>query len=514
MKWLNPTILSIIPALAIIPVLILIGQGFHDGGSYLLIRVITSAFNPSKSILLLKSTWDGLQITVCIAFIGWLLSIILGFLLGLISSSVIWKILNGPKICAPLMRKILSIPRSIHEILWSLLLLQIMGLNGLVGILAILIPYSSLTARVISDQIDTIDIKSLRAIRQTGGNPFSIIITAILPKIIPLLISYGGYRLECSLRSATILGIFGFGGIGTDIQLSLQSLEFNEMWTSIWIIGIFIILLEHILGWYRRKFCFSPQAIRLILFSPIIGGIIFIACIIRLKQLDIDILVSPNFNSIYWPSINEIINAINELPLLNLTFSTLILTIFTSGIVIGIPAVGILLWPTRYGQIIQSSIWSIMRIIPPPLTALLLLLISTPGFAVAALALSIQNIGIMGRFLKEKIQTNGDKKLKAFQTYGVSKNSAWLYGCLVENSSSYLSYAAYRADVILRETAIVGLVGGTGLGWQLMESLSSFNWAEVLVLITIYSMLTISGEILSKEISNFWLLDKYKAYLQ
>ena len=57
-----------------------------------------------------------------------------------------------------------------------------------------------------------------------------------------------------------------------------------------------------------------------------------------------------------------------------------------------------------------------------------------------------------------------------------------------------MAYAAYRTDVILRETAGIGLVGGAGLGWQLFESLSSFNWAEIMVLICVYCILTVTGE--------------------
>jgi phosphonate transport system permease protein len=58
-----------------------------------------------------------------------------------------------------------------------------------------------------------------------------------------------------------------------------------------------------------------------------------------------------------------------------------------------------------------------------------------------------------------------------------------------------LAYAAYRSDVILRDTAVVGLVGGAGLGWQMMEALSSFHWALVTWLIVVYAALTLTGEV-------------------
>jgi phosphonate transport system permease protein len=61
----------------------------------------------------------------------------------------------------------------------------------------------------------------------------------------------------------------------------------------------------------------------------------------------------------------------------------------------------------------------------------------------------------------------------------------------------YLAYGAYRADVMLRETVVVGLVGAAGLGSQLLESLSAFAWDQVLALVAVYALLTLAGEELS-----------------
>ncbi|MDP6852224.1 MAG: hypothetical protein QGH52_06030 [Prochlorococcaceae cyanobacterium ETNP1_MAG_8] len=63
---------------------------------------------------------------------------------------------------------------------------------------------------------------------------------------------------------------------------------------------------------------------------------------------------------------------------------------------------------------------------------------------------------------------------------------------------------AYRADVILRETVVVGMVGGTGLGWQLIESLGSFNWAQVCVLIAVFTALTLIGESITDRLRYHW----------
>ena len=91
---------------------------------------------------------------------------------------------------------------------------------------------------------------------------------------------------------------------------------------------------------------------------------------------------------------------------------------------------------------------------------------------------------------------------------GSNKKSATLYGILAPKANSYLAYASYRTDVVLRETAIVGAVGGVGLGWQLQESLSSFDWAQVIVITSVFAILTISGEFLCDISRQYWLRTK------
>jgi len=182
-----------------------------------------------------------------------------------------------------------------------------------------------------------------------------------------------------------------------------------------------------------------------------------------------------------------------------------LLTLLASGIAIGTPPLAMMLWPSRLGIEVQSFIWALLRLIPPPLSLLLLLLSCQPSIAVAAIALGAYNLGVMGRLLKEGLEEQGNSCWKALQSSGAGAHSSWLYGCLSAQSPSYLAYAAYRTDVILRETVVVGLVGGTGLGWQLIESLGSFNWAQVILLLIVFATITLTGESLSDYTRHRWL---------
>ena len=507
MRKLIPStpIITILPALALIPVLTDVLIGVHNGGGNILFEFFSASLHPSLEQTVILSAWKGLQITIATALLSWVISTFGGMILGVISSNTFWQIFESSQWKAILIRRILAIPRSIHELIWGLLLLQVFGIGPWIAIIAICIPYSSLVARVISDQIDSLDHGRLIALKHSGASPFASITTALLPPMIPVINSYGSYRLECALRGATILGVFGMGGIGTEMQLTFQSLEFTEMWTSLWMLGGVMLILEKILSWWRKAPSSPNRSERQLLISIGVMLTSVLISLIWLQVLDINLATNLNWHPIGLPTIADIKNSFHELSWIDLISNTLLMTLLSAGIAIGIPPLGMILWPTKLGGAIQSSIWLLLRLIPPPLSALLLLLCTNPSISVAALALGLQNLGIMGRLLKEGVSHQSKDLYTAIHSSGSGKRLAWLYGHLSLQSKSYLAYAAYRTDVILRETAVVGVVGGVGLGWQLQESLSSFDWAQVALVTTAYSTLTLIGETISEKARQYWL---------
>jgi phosphonate transport system permease protein len=135
----------------------------------------------------------------------------------------------------------------------------------------------------------------------------------------------------------------------------------------------------------------------------------------------------------------------------------------------------------------------------------LLLFVLQPGLLTGALALGLHNLGILGRLLLEAVETSGGGCEQALVVSGSGQRLALLYGRFSGLARSYLAYGAYRADVILRESLVVGLVGATGLGSQLLEALSSFAWDQLAALVLAYAALTLVGEDLSDRARRHWL---------
>ncbi len=559
------------PALVLIPVLGLLPGLVHGGGFDLLAEFVQAAFTPSLDPLVVGSAIKGLGITVGIALLGWAASGLLGLALALASSRQVWVTYCGQVWPANLLRRLLALPRSIHELLWGLLLLQVVGLQPAVAIAAIAIPYGALIARVLGDQIDALPSGALAALRCSGVAAPQALLTALGPPLLPGLLSYGGYRLECALRSATLLGVFGLGGLGTELKLCLQSLQFHELWTGLWLLLVVMLLLETALAGLRRRWLMPrrlglgssssgnprleagaaqgsgsgralapwapagpglgdsdpacPGPLRSSPLGPESGTgaghrgqgraprpdklgrrgremvLALVVMVPLLVWLARGMGVHP-LGLLHWQPLPNLGGAswasVLDLPWPQLVGTTLLLTLVAAGLAVGLaPLLLLVIAPWPWARPLLQLAWALARLWPPPLSALLLLLLLKPGLVTAALALGFHNLGILGRLLLESSDDSQAPAEGALQGAGVGPRLALFYGRFSGLARSYLAYGAYRADVMLRESVVVGLVGAAGLGTQLLESLSSFAWDQLLALVGVYALLTLVGEDLS-----------------
>ena len=113
----------LLPALVLLPVLALLPGISHGGGWELVGQFAAAALRPSLDPLVLGSVLGGLAVTGGIALLGWAASLALGLVLGIASSRVVWRSCCGSAAPAGWIRRLLALPRSIHELLWGLLLL-------------------------------------------------------------------------------------------------------------------------------------------------------------------------------------------------------------------------------------------------------------------------------------------------------------------------------------------------------------------------------------------------------
>ena len=114
-------------------------------------------------------------------------------------------------------RRFSVIVRSIHELFWALLLIQVFGLGPTTGILAIALPYAGIFAKVFAEMIDEADLAAVRVL-PIGTSVLSSFAFARLPELAERFKTYTLYRLECGLRSTLVLGFIGLPTIGFHLE--------------------------------------------------------------------------------------------------------------------------------------------------------------------------------------------------------------------------------------------------------------------------------------------------------
>ena len=500
-----PPLLLLLPALVLVPLALLLPLACHGGGWELIGSFAAAALQPTLDPQVLRALLGGVAVTCAVALVSWAASVLLGLALGIASAQVVWLSLSGRTWPADLLARLLAIPRSIHELIWGLLLLQLIGLEPAVAVAAIAIPYGALVARVVRDLLDALPRQGLQALLSAGVPAPAALLTALGPPLLPGLLSYGGYRLECALRSATLLGVFGLGGLGNDLLLSLQSLQFHDLWSGLWLLLAVMLPLELVIGRLRRHWgmparlslktqgAVGRQARQML---ALLGALLVTAAAAAswLRVNPLQLLrwqPLPPQDPAGWA-------AAMALPWPALISSTLLLTLTAACLAVGSgPLLLLLSAPWRWGRWLLQLGWMLGRLWPPPLTALLLLFVLKPGLLPAALALGFHNLGILGRLLHEAVGSADPGAEQALRAAGTGPRLALLYGRFSGVARAYLAYGAYRSDVMLRETVVVGLVGASGLGSQLRESLSAFAWQQIALLLVAYALLTLLGEDLS-----------------
>lgn len=485
--------------------------------------------------------------TLAFAVCGTALSLVVGLVGGIACSQVWWRVCWPGAIGQTLwfsLRGLLAIPRAIHELIWGLLLLSVLGLDSMVGVLAIAIPFGTITAKVFSEILDETPTEPLASLVNSGIRPGIAFVYGLLPQALPNLISYGFYRFECSLRAAAVLGVIGAGGLGYQIFLSLKSLQYEQLWTGFYAlillngaVDFWSAKLRRTMGFVsrmdlarkrertvtassnpvaeRRRHHDSSRQRKPRLFMWLSWSAIAAAIPLSFGYLNIDWSRWGRARSLFadiaaqvTPEqvLPEFSFSLVPIALQTIAMSVLAITLAgLGGIVFSFPAAqnfflpgGLLRsagemqrWGYGHAMMLGSRLILLgARAIPAPILALVILFGMFPSILPGALALAIHNFGILGRLMAEVNENLPDGPVRALRSLGAASSSVVFYGILPANFSRFLAYILYRWEVCLRETVIVGLVGAGGLGRLMTEQLSSFDYSGLAATLSVFILLT------------------------
>jgi len=181
----------------------------------------------------------------------------LGTLLGvIICVPAIWfgalNITPFKPITYPIGRFMMTMSRSIHEIVWALFFVAVLGLGALPGIFAIAVRSVGFIAKMSAEAIEDIELGPLDAIRATGANRFQVLLFAILPQVLPQVIGVILFEWEINIRRSAILGLVGAGGLGLVFFRQMNTYNYHGVTTVILAI-LGIIIIGEIVSHFTRK---------------------------------------------------------------------------------------------------------------------------------------------------------------------------------------------------------------------------------------------------------------------
>jgi phosphonate transport system permease protein len=186
--------------------------------------------------------------TISIGLWGTLMAAIVSVPLGIMASD---------NVCPPWMvfpvRRLLDALRAINEVVFALIFVVAVGLGPFAGVMALFVHTTGTLGKLFSEAIETIDAGPVEGIRATGASKLQEIIFGVIPQVLPLWTSYALYRFEANVRSASVLGIVGAGGIGVSLYQSFRSFKYPKVCAILIILILSVAIIDTLSAKLRQK---------------------------------------------------------------------------------------------------------------------------------------------------------------------------------------------------------------------------------------------------------------------
>jgi phosphonate transport system permease protein len=389
-----------------------------------------------------------------------------------------------------------SFLRSVHELFWALLFLQFLGLNAGTGVLAIALPYAGIFAKVFAEILDQADPAPLKALPEGSGR-LARLFYGRVPSVWADLKSYTSYRVECGLRSSAVLGFVGLPTLGFHLEAFFRAGSYAEMAA---LLMLFYLLIATLRLWLR------PRLLPLYLAAAIalLAGPVDISFGNAVRFFTHDIIPYPlrapeitgdrrlgELGRWLWALLRD-----QALPGLAATLVLSQIALVATGLVAlaTFPLISRQFFgrPARW---LGHAFMVVLRSTPEYVLCYVFLQLWGPSMLPAIAALSLHNGAIIGTLTGRHADTFALRP-------GAPKRRLDRYGyeILPRVYGQFLAFLLYRWEIIMRETAILGILGVRTLGFYVDSAISELRFDRVVVLILLTALLNTGVDTLSRQV--------------
>lgn len=185
-----------------------------------------------------RATW----VTFQIATLGSLLGAVLALPLAILTA----RNLHAPWPLSRLAKFVLDVARSVHTLVFGLLLVGIVGLGPTAGILAIALHSMGTYGKLFAESVESLDMSAIEAVRATGASRMQVFFLAVWPSVLPQFVSNHLYIWEFNIRDSTILGLIGAGGLGLLISEAVSLFQWSRLATLLIVVIALVMLFDGI----------------------------------------------------------------------------------------------------------------------------------------------------------------------------------------------------------------------------------------------------------------------------
>lgn len=192
----------------------------------------------------------GLGETLSMAFLGTLLGALVAFPLSFLGA----KNINRLPFLRFGVRRGFDVIRALETLILALIFIRAFGLGPLAGVMAIAVGEIGVLAKLYAEAIENTSKKPIEGVVSAGGSMAQAVRIGLMPQVWPVLLSITLYNFESNVRSGTILGIVGAGGIGFLLADRIGAYRWDEAWSIIFLIILMVYLIDWLSGLIRTRF--------------------------------------------------------------------------------------------------------------------------------------------------------------------------------------------------------------------------------------------------------------------
>jgi phosphonate transport system permease protein len=433
--------------------------------------------------------------------------------------------------------------RAVPDVVLAMVFVLMFSLGSLPGILAIGIHSVGMISKMFADAIEQIDEGPRLAIRAAGASKLQQFTGGVLPQVLPSWVATVLHRNDINLRGSVILGYVGVAGLGLEMSYAFKSLEYGRGLGIAIVIFVLCVLMEIVSSTVRavmlgtgntangpfdrlfRRIRRSGQAAPSR--APVLAAATpesalrrpwtaarvrnNVAGILTVLAIVAGVLVSeirwgdfitfwakvPAVAAQFWPpsfgnyELSSMLAAMRETIMIALAAT--LLTLIASIVVGSLAARNVA--PNRATRSGFRLLLVTVRGIPELILAIVLIVISGLGTQAGTIALAVGGVGLLGKLIADSLEEVDSGPERALTATGATRLQVYTGATVPQSAQAMLGHTFYLLDTNIRAATLLGIVGGGGIGYYLLNSSQGSNYATVtaIVLMILVTVLVIEG---------------------